>query len=176
MRDASPVLASAGFFALYVVVATLSLPGAGILTLAAGAIFGLVWGVVLVSFASSLGATTAMLVARFLLHDLVQKRYGDKLKGFNAGFRKDGALYLAVLRMTGVPFFLINLVMGLTKIPAWTFYWVSQVSMIPLTIVFVYAGSQLATFKVSWQLFGALALAGLLPLVLKKGMERYRKK
>jgi dihydrolipoamide dehydrogenase len=171
LRDAHPVAASAAYFAVYVTVATLSLPGAAILTLAGGAVFGVLWGTLLVSFASSIGATLAMLAARFLFHDTVQARFGDRLKGFNEGFRKDGALYLLILRMTGVPYFLINLVMGLTPIRAWTFYWVSQLGMIPFTLVFIYAGSQLGTFKVSGQLIAAIAALGVLPLLMKKVAE-----
>jgi dihydrolipoamide dehydrogenase len=171
MRDAHPVGFSAAYFLVYVVMATLSLPGAGIMTLAGGAIFGVAWGVLLVSFASSIGATSAMLASRFLFHDAVQSRYGDRLKGFNAGFARDGALYLFTLRLTGIPYFLINIVMGLTKIPAWTFYWVSQLGMLPFTFVFIYAGSQLGTFQVSGKLVAAIAALGLLPLLTKKIAE-----
>ena len=176
LRDANPVAFSAAYFVAYVVMAALSIPGAGILTIAGGAIFGVVWATPLVSFASAIGATAAMLSARFLFHDAVQARYGDKLKGFNAGFRRDGAVYLAVLRMTGVPFFLINIVMGLTPIRAWTFYWVSQVAMLPITIAFIYAGSQLGEFKVTGTLIVALAALGILPLIMKKLAEHWKKR
>lgn len=174
LRDANPVGFSATYFAVYVIVATLSLPGAGLLTLAGGAIFGLAWGTVLVSFASSIGATTAMLASRFLFRDAVQKRYGDRLKGFNAGFARDGAWYLATLRMTGIPYFLINLVTGLVPIRTWTFYWVSQLSMIPFTIAFVYAGSQLGQFRISGGLLAALVALGAVPLLMKAVAERVR--
>jgi uncharacterized membrane protein YdjX (TVP38/TMEM64 family) len=172
MRDAHPLVFSAAYFATYVTMATLSLPGAFVLTLAGGAVFGLVWGAVLVSFASSIGATTAMLSARFLFHDTVQARYGDKLRGFNAGFRKDGPWYLLTLRMTGVPYFLINLAMGLTPIRTWTFYWVSQLGMLPITVVIIYAGTQLGAFEISGKLIAAIAAVGVLPLVLKKVVEK----
>ena len=176
LRDAQPVGFSAAYFFAYVAMATLSLPGAGVMTLAGGAIFGLAWGTVLVSFASSVGALCAMLAARFMFHDAVQARYGDRLKGFNEGFRRDGPMYLAILRMTGAPYFLINLAMGLVPIRAWTFYWVSQLAMLPITIAFIYAGSQLGAFKVSGTLLLALAGLGVLPLLMKKVAESLKVK
>lgn len=177
-RDARPVLASALFLGVYVGVTALSLPGAAILTLAGGAIFGLLWGVVLVSFGSSIGATLAFLTSRFLLHDAIQARFGDRLKAINAGVRRDGPLYLFTLRLIPVfPFFIINLVMGLTPIPARTFYWVSQVGMLPLTLVFVNAGTELAKIQqlkdiVSPTLIASLVLIGLFPLIARKVVER----
>jgi len=177
-RDAHPVLASAAFFGVYVAVTALSLPGAAILTLAGGAIFGLLWGTVIVSFASSIGATLAFLTSRFLLHDAIQSRYGDRLKAINAGVRKDGALYLFTLRLIpAFPFFVVNLVMGLTPLPARTFYWVSQAGMLPLTLVFVNAGTELAKIDqlkdiVSPTLIASLVLIGLFPLIARKAVER----
>ena len=177
-RDAHAVLASAAFFGVYVAVTALSLPGAGILTLAGGAIFGLVWGLVLVSFASSIGATLAFLVSRFLLHDLIQKRFGDRLKAINAGVRKDGAFYLFTLRLIpAFPFFIINVLMGLTPIPVRTFYWVSQVGMLPVTTVFVLAGTELAKIErlqdiLSPTLLASLVLIGLFPLIARKVVEK----
>ena len=177
-RDAHAVLASAAFFGVYVAVAALSLPGAGILTLAGGAIFGLVWGLVLVSFASAIGATCAFLIARFLLHDAIQKRFGDRLKAINAGVRKDGAFYLFTLRLIpAFPFFVINVLMGLTPIPVHTFYWVSQVGMLPVTIVFVIAGTELAKIErlqdvLSPTLIASLVLIGLFPLIARKVVEK----
>lgn len=176
--DAEPVLASAAFFGIYVGVTALSLPGAGIMTLAAGAIFGLLWGLVLVSFASSIGATLAFLIARFVLHDAVQKRFGDRLKTINAGVRRDGPFYLFSLRLIPVfPFFIINVLMGLTPIPVRTFYWVSQVGMLPITLVFVNAGTELAKIKqlqdiLSPTLLGSLVLIGLFPLLARKVVEK----
>lgn len=176
--DADPVLMSAAFLGVYVAVTALSLPGAGIMTLAAGAIFGLLWGVVLVSFASSIGATLAFLIARFVLHDTVQKHFGQRLKAINAGVRRDGPFYLFSLRLIPVfPFFIVNVLMGLTPIPARTFYWVSQVGMLPLTLVFVNAGTELAKIKqlqdiVSPTLIGSLVLIGLFPLLARKVMEK----
>jgi uncharacterized membrane protein YdjX (TVP38/TMEM64 family) len=176
--DADPVLASAVFLGVYVAVTALSLPGAGIMTLAGGAIFGLLWGVVLVSFASAIGATLAFLISRFVLHDAIQKRFGDRLKPINAGVRRDGAFYLFSLRLIPVfPFFIINVLMGLTPIPARTFYWVSQVGMLPLTLVFVNAGTELAKIQqlqdiLSPTLIGSLVLIGLFPLLARKVVEK----
>ncbi len=173
-RDAHPLLASAVFFAGYVLVTALSLPGAAILTLAAGAIFGLWWGVLIVSFASTIGATGAFLVARYLLRDWVQSRYGERLKAINAGIEKDGAFYLFTLRLVPVfPFFLINLLLGLTKMPARTFFWVSQLGMFAGTIVYVNAGTQIAQLTslkgiLSPGLLGAFVLLGVFPLIAKK--------
>src|ERR1700737_787990 len=135
-RDAHLWSTAAAYFILYIIVAGLSLPGATVLTLAGGAIFGLLWGTVLVSFASSLGATLAFLAARFLFRDAVQARFGERLKGIDAGMAKEGAFYLFTLRLVPLfPFFLINLAMGLTALPARTFYWVSQLGMLAGTIV-----------------------------------------
>lgn len=177
-RDAHPLLASAAFFGVYVGVTALSVPGAVVLTLAAGAIFGVLWGVLLVSFASSLGATLAFLTSRFLLHDAIQRRFGDRLRAINAGVRKDGAFYLFTLRLLPIfPFFIVNLVMGLTPMPARTFYWVSQLGMLPLTAVFVNAGTELAKIDnlkdvVSPTLLASLVLVGLFPLIARKAVEK----
>ena len=131
-RAAHPVLTAGLFFAIYVAVTGLSLPGAALLTLVAGAIFGLLWGTVIVSFASTLGATVAFLAARFMLRDWVQGKFREKLKAINAGMEKEGGFYLFTLRLIPIfPFFIINLVMGLTSIRTWTFYWVSQVACWP---------------------------------------------
>jgi pyruvate/2-oxoglutarate dehydrogenase complex dihydrolipoamide dehydrogenase (E3) component/uncharacterized membrane protein YdjX (TVP38/TMEM64 family) len=142
---ARPLPVLAGFFALYVAVTGLSLPGAAILTLAAGALFGLVTGTILVSFASTIGATLAFLAARYLFRAPVEARFGDRLAAINRGLEKDGAFYLFTLRLVPLfPFFLINLVMGLTRIRATTFAWVSQIGMLAGTIVYVNAGTELA--------------------------------
>jgi dihydrolipoamide dehydrogenase len=160
------------FFALYVVVTGLSLPGAAILTLVAGALFGLLWGVVIVSFASTIGATTAFLASRYLLRDWVQGRFGEKLKTINEGVEREGAFYLFALRLVpAFPFFLINLVMGLTKMPTRTYFWVSQVGMLAGTIVYVYAGTQLGQFRISAGLVAAFVILGLFPLVAKKLLD-----
>lgn len=173
---AEPVFSSLVYFAGYVLVTGLSLPGAAVMTLAGGAVFGLLWGLVLVSFASSLGATIAMLISRTLLGDWVQQKYGEQLRSINAGLEKDGAFYLFSLRMVPLfPFFVINLVMGLTPLSAWRFYWVSQLGMLAGTVVFVFAGTQLAEVDslsdvLSPGLIIAFSLLGLFPLLARKSM------
>jgi pyruvate/2-oxoglutarate dehydrogenase complex dihydrolipoamide dehydrogenase (E3) component/uncharacterized membrane protein YdjX (TVP38/TMEM64 family) len=170
--QAYPVESALVFFLIYIAVTGLSLPGAALMTLVAGALFGLLWGTVIVSFASSAGATLAFLVSRFLLRDWVQRRFGEKLKPINEGVAKEGAFYLFALRLVpAFPFFVINLVMALTPIRTWTFYWVSQVGMLAGTIVFVYAGTKLGEFRVSFGLLAALALLGIFPLLAKKSLE-----
>ncbi len=168
-----PLLMFGGYFALYVVCTALSIPGATVLTLGAGAIFGLAWGLLLASFASSVGALLAFLSARWLLHDWVQERFSKRLKTINEGVQRDGAFYLLSLRLVPLfPFFVINLVMGLTKIKTWTYYWVSQLGMFLATAVYVNAGTQLAQVNslgdvVSADLLGALVLLGIVPIVAK---------
>lgn len=172
-QSESPWLVALGVFVLYVMVTALSLPGATIMTLAIGALFGLLAGTILVSFASSVGATAAFLVSRYILRDVVQHRFGDKLKAINEGMEKDGALYLFTLRLVPIfPFFLINLLMGLTPIQTRTFYWVSQLGMLAGTIVYVNAGTQLAQLDslsdiVSPVLLLSFALLGMFPLIAK---------
>jgi len=167
-------LTIAGFFLIYVVVTAASLPGAAILTLAAGAIFGLLTGLIIVSFASSIGASLAFLVSRYLFQDSIQKKFGNSLKSINEGIAKDGAFYLFALRLVpAFPFFVINLVMGLTTIKLKTFYWVSQVGMLAGTIVYVNAGTQLAQIDspagiLSPGLIFSFVLLALLPFIGKK--------
>ncbi len=174
---ASPVRSSLVYFFGYVLVTGLSLPGAAVMTLAGGAVFGLVWGLLLVSFASSIGATIAMIISRTLLGNWVQERYAEQLVSINAGLEKDGAFYLFSLRMVPLfPFFVINLVMGLTPLSAWRFYWVSQVGMLAGTVVFVFAGTQLAEVEsisdvLSPGLILAFSLLGLFPLLARKSLE-----
>lgn len=173
-RTANPWATAGIFFAVYVAVTALSFPGAAVLTLAAGAIFGLLTGLIIVSFASSIGATLAFLASRFLLRDWVQNRFGDRLKALNAGVKKDGAFYLFTLRLVpAFPFFVINLVMGLTPIRATTFYWVSQIGMLAGTIVYVNAGTQLGQIDslagiLSPGLIGSFVLLGIFPLIAKR--------
>jgi len=173
-RAESPLFVGGAFLLLYVVVTALSLPGAAIMTLAAGALFGLGWGLLIVSFASSIGATLAFLVSRYLLQNTVQKRFGDRLKAINEGVEKDGAFYLFTLRLVPLfPFFLINLLMGLTTIRAMTFYWASQVGMLAGTFVFVNAGTQLGQLEslsgiLSPSLLFSFVLLGVFPLIAKK--------
>ncbi len=172
-KDVSPVLLGLAFGAVYVLVTALSLPGAVIMTLAAGAVFGLFWGTVIASFASTLGATLAFWSARYLLRDWVQARFGDRLKPINEGMARDGAFYLFTLRLVPVfPFFLINLVMGLMPIRALTFYGVSQLGMLAGTLVYVNAGTQLAQITslsgiVSPGVLLSFVLLGVFPLVAK---------
>jgi pyruvate/2-oxoglutarate dehydrogenase complex dihydrolipoamide dehydrogenase (E3) component/uncharacterized membrane protein YdjX (TVP38/TMEM64 family) len=181
-RSGSPFLAGLSFFALYIAVTSLSLPGAAVLTLAAGAFFGLLWGVVIVSFASTIGATLAFLVARFILRDSVQSRFGNRLKAINRGIEQEGAFYLFTLRLVPIfPFFIINLLMGLTPIRTWTFYWISQVGMLAGTIVYVNAGTQLARIDslsgiLSPGLMISFAILGLFPLIGKKSVEWLKKR
>ena len=167
-----PVTVAVVFFAVYVAVAALSLPGAAIMTLAGGAAFGLVWGTVLVSFASCLGATLSMLAARYVLRDAIHKRFGKRLDAINKGVESEGALYLLSLRLVpAVPFFVVNLLMGLTRMKTWTFYWVSQLGMLAGTLVYVNAGTQIARIDslksvLSPGLIGSFVLLGLLPLAV----------
>ena len=176
-RAASPVGVGLAFFGVYVVATALSLPGAVILTLAAGALFGLSVGTLIVSFASSIGATLAFLASRYVLRDAIQRRFGDRLKAINDGMAKDGPLYLFTLRLVPVfPFFLVNLLMGLTPIRTLSYYWVSQLGMLAGTLVYVNAGTQLAQITslsgiVSPGLLLSFALLGVFPMLAKKLMN-----
>jgi len=176
-RRSSPLLAGGLSFVGYVLVAALSLPGAAIMSLAVGAIFGLAWGTLIVSFASSIGATLAFLLSRFLFREGVRGRFGDRLRAIDAGLDKEGALYLFALRLVpAFPFVVINLVMGLTRVRPWTFYWVSQIGMLPATLVYVNAGTQLATLTsvrglLSPALIGSFVLLGIFPLIAKRAVE-----
>lgn len=169
-----------GFFLLYVAVTGISLPGATVLTLVGGAVFGLLAGTLLVSFASALGATLAFIGSRFVLRDWVRRRFDAQLRRIDEGVAREGSFYLFTLRLIPVvPFFLINLAMGLTKMRPWTFYWVSQLGMLAGTLVYVNAGTQLAAISspagiFSPPLLGALALLGLFPLAAKKGVDAAR--
>ena len=174
--QAAPLATAGLFFVVYVAAAALSIPGALILTLAAGAMFGLGWGLLLVSFASSLGALLAFLVARYLLRDAIQARFGKSLAPINEGVAKDGTFYLLTLRLVPVfPFWLINLLMGLTPMGAGRFYLVSQLGMLAGTAVYVNAGTQLAAIQspgdiLSPGLLGSFVLLGLFPLLAKAGV------
>lgn len=176
-RSQKPFLVGFGFFIGYIVVTALSLPGAAVMTLAAGALFGLGWGLLIVSFASTIGATLAFLVSRFLLRDWVQNRFARRLKTLNEGIQKEGGFYLFTLRLVPVfPFFIINLVMGLTPIKTWTFYWVSQIGMLAGTVVYINAGTQIAQVEslggiMSFDLIASFVLLGLFPLIAKKTLD-----
>lgn len=170
---ANPAGVLAGFFAIYVAVTAASLPGAALLTLAAGALFGVVTGTVLVSFASTLGATLAFLSSRYVLRDAIEARFGARLKAINDGVERDGAFYLFSLRMIpAFPFFVVNLVMGLTRIRLWTYVWVSQLGMLLGTAVYVNAGTQLARIDslsgiASPAVLGSFVLLGIAPWLAK---------
>lgn len=170
------------YMLVYITVTALSLPGAAVMTLAGGALFGLVTGTVVISFASTIGATLAFLVSRFLLKNWVQDRFKDKLHAINQGIERDGAFYLFTLRLVPVfPFFIINLVMGLTPIRTIRFYLVSQVGMLPGTLVYVNAGTQLAQIDslkgiLSPGLLLSFALLGIFPLLARKGVAFINRK
>lgn len=170
----NPITAGLIFFLAYILVTGLSLPGAAILTLTAGAIFGLLWGTIIASFASAIGATVAFLAARFLFRDMVQQRFSSRLAAINKGVEEDGPFYLFILRLVPVfPFFVINLVMALTPMPVAVFYLVSQIGMLAGTIVYVNAGTQIARISelgdiLSPQLIGSFVLLGVFPLIAKK--------
>ncbi len=172
----------AGYMAVYIVVTALSLPGAAVMTLAGGGFFGLATGTVVVSFASTIGATCACLAARFVLRDWVQEKFGERLQAVNAGMAKEGAFYLFSLRLIPVfPFFVVNLLMGLTSMPIRTYFWVSQIGMLPATIVYVNAGNELAKIDslsgiVSPGLIASFALLGLFPITVKKVMHYFRRR
>jgi len=178
-RNDYPVLATVIYALVYIAVTGLSLPGATILTLAGGAVFGLMWGTIIVSFASSIGATLAFLAARFLFRDAVNAKFGLQVKEIDAGIARDGAFYLFTLRLVPlIPFFAINLVMGLTVLKTRTFYWVSQVGMLAGTLVYVNAGTQLAKIEslsgiLSPALVGSFALLGVFPIIAKKIVEYF---
>lgn len=178
------------FFIIYILTTALSIPGATVLTLAAGFIFGVVHGTIIVSFASTIGATLAFLVSRFLLRDFVYDKFKDRFEKINKGVEKDGAFYLFSLRLIPVfPFFLINLAMGLTRIKTFTYFFVSQIGMLPATIVYVNAGTQLSEISspkdiLSFELALSFALIGIIPLISKwfvrflksrKVMKQYKK-
>jgi uncharacterized membrane protein YdjX (TVP38/TMEM64 family) len=164
-KDANPALYIAGFFLLYVAVTGLSIPGAAIMSLVAGALFGVVAGTLIVSFASTMGATLAFLSSRYVLRDWVQGKFGERLRAVDDGLEKDGAFYLFTLRLIPVfPFFVINLLMGLTRIKTGTFFWVSQIGMLPATIVFVNAGTQISRIESTAGLMSPTLIASFVAL------------
>ena len=172
--ESNPILVLGSYFLIYVIMTAFSLPGAVWLTLGGGALLGLLTGTIVVSFASTIGATLAMLISRFLLHDWVQGRFAQQMRVINSGIKKNGGLYLFTLRLLPVvPFFVINMGMGLTPLRTLTFYWVSQLGMLPGTILYVNAGSELAKIEslgdiLSPTLIGSFVLLGIFPLAVKK--------
>jgi uncharacterized membrane protein YdjX (TVP38/TMEM64 family) len=182
LYTAHPVLVLGGYFLGYVLVTALNLPGALVMTLAGGALFGFWTGTVTVSFASSLGALLACGLSRYLFRGWVSKRLGDRWRRINDGVEREGAFYLFTLRLIPlVPFFVINLGMGLTRMRLWTFYWVSQLGMLPGTVVYVNAGKELGRIDrpgeiLSWQVIASFALIGVFPLAAKKVVAWYRRR
>lgn len=176
----NPLLSVAAYFVLYVIATALSFPGAALLTLAGGAVFGLLWGTVIVSFASTIGATLAFLMSRFLLRDWVSQRFGQRLAAIDEGVKREGAFYLFTLRLVPVfPFFLVNLLFGLTGMKARSYYWASQLGMLAGTVVYVNAGTQLAKLEslsgiLSPGLLGSFVLLGIFPLIARKIVEIVR--
>jgi len=177
-----PVLVTGSYMLIYIVVTGLSLPGAAILTLAGGALFGFVVGTIAVSFASTIGATLACFFSRFILRDWVQGKFGDKLSTINRGIEQEGPFYLFTLRLIPVfPFFVINLVVGLTHMRLATYYWVSQIGMLPGTMVYVNAGKELGKLEalsgiLSPSLLISFVILGLFPITVKKVMGWYQKR
>ncbi|MDA7680227.1 TVP38/TMEM64 family protein [bacterium] len=186
-QDNHAILGALLSFLIYVAVTGLSLPGAAVLTLGLGWLLGFSKGLIVVSFASTTGATLAFLFSRFLLRETVMGKFGDRLKTFNDALEREGPFYLFTLRLIPVvPFFVINLVMGLTPIRTTTYWWVSQLGMIPATAVYVYAGSTFPSLSaiaengvggiLKPQLIVAFALLGLFPIIVKKGLALTRRK
>ena len=173
-RRSNPLALGAIFFLIYVTVCAVSLPGAAVMSLVVGAVFGLAWGTLIVSFASSIGATLAFLSSRFLFREWVRSRFGSRLRTIDAGLEKEGAFYLFALRtVPAVPYVVTNLLMGLTPVKTWTYYWVSQIGMLPGTMVYINAGTQLATLTsirglLSPELIGSFVLLGIFPILAKK--------
>jgi uncharacterized membrane protein YdjX (TVP38/TMEM64 family) len=179
-REAYPWQAALGFFALFVAFTAVSLPGAMLLTITGGAVFGFTFGTLIASFAAVLGSTIAFLAARFVFRDWVQARLGSRLEGIARGVAEEGGFHLFTLRLIpGVPYFLINLAMAVSPVGVWTFYWVSQIAMLPSTVLYANAGTQLARLEsphdvLSGPLIGALALLGFFPLAAKKAIDLAR--
>ena len=178
-QQSYPVLAGFTALAIYVAVAGFSMPGAAVLTLAYGWYFGFWPGLLIVSFGSTAGATVAFLLTRFLLRDWIQERFSQRLKTIDDAFEREGAFYLFSLRLIpAIPFFVVNAVMGLTKIRVFTFWWVSQLGMLPGTIAYVYAGSTVPSIQelaengvgqvLNWQLIIAFVILGVLPWAMKR--------
>lgn len=171
-----PILIAGAFFLIYVTFAALALPAATILTLAGGAIFGFWTGMLLVSFASTIGATLAFIFTRFLFHDAIQAKFGDRLEAMNTGIEKEGAFYVFGMRLVPIfPFVMINSLLALTKLKTWTFYWASQIGMLAGTAVYVNAGTQIAQIDnpgdiANPKLIISFVLLGIFPIIAKKAL------
>ena len=182
LYNQNPFVYILAFFLIYVTITAVSLPGAAILTLLAGALFGLVVGTILVSFASTIGASLAFLMSRFLFREFFQKKFRYFFEKINQGFEKEGKFYLFSLRLVPLfPFFVINVVMGLTKMDLKSFYWVSQLGMFLGTVIYVNAGSSLANINdlgdiLSFNIIISFVLIGIFPILAKRLVEYYRKK
>ncbi|EHP3507770.1 TVP38/TMEM64 family protein [Vibrio cholerae] len=180
--DAHLLQAALIYFVVYVLLTAFSIPGATVVTLLGAALFGFWLSLLLASFASTIGATLAFLSSRFLLRDWVQAKFADKLQTINQGIERDGAFYLLSLRLIPIfPFFLINLVMGLTPISTWRYYWVSQIGMLPGTAVYLNAGTQLAEISslgeiVSLPVLASFVLLGVFPIVVKWLMSKFQQR
>lgn len=168
------------FSLIYIISAALALPFALMLTILSGAIFGLTLGIIIASFSSTIGATICFLISRYIAKDFIQNKYKKQLLKFNEGFKKEGAFYLFAIRLTPIfPFFIVNIVMGLLQITTIKFYFVSQIAMLPATLLYVYAGVQISTLKsisdiTSPELLILLFLIGIFPILSKKLIDRYR--
>ncbi|TCS44018.1 TVP38/TMEM64 family protein [Reinekea marinisedimentorum] len=179
-RAENPILLALAYALIYIVVTALSLPGAALLTLTGGAVFGVFLGTILANLSATIGATLAFLIARYVLGDWVQKKFADKIEPVNKGIEQDGAFYLFTLRLVPVvPFFVINVVMGLTKIRVWTYFWVSQIGMLAGAAVYANAGTQLAKLDslsgiLSAPLLASFVLLGVFPLIAKKAVSFFR--
>ncbi|MGL4828617.1 MAG: TVP38/TMEM64 family protein [Vibrio sp.] len=180
--DAHLLQAAFIYFVVYVLLTAFSIPGATVVTLLGAALFGFWLSLLLASFASTIGATLAFLSSRFLLRDWVQAKFADKLLTINQGVERDGAFYLLSLRLIPIfPFFLINLVMGLTPISVWRYYWVSQLGMLPGTAVYLNAGTQLAEISslgeiVSFPVLASFVLLGVFPIIVKWLMNKFQQR
>ncbi len=180
LYEANPVTVVGIFMAIYILVAALSIPGVTVLTVGAGSLFGLGWGTIIVSFASTLGAICAFLVCRFLLRDFVERRFSDILTKINKGIIQEGNSYLFALRLVPLfPFFVVNAVVGLTRMNVFSFYWVSQIGMLPGTLLYVNVGRELSTLEslsdiISFRFLLSFALLGIFPLVMKRLIASYR--
>ncbi|NQY43525.1 MAG: FAD-dependent oxidoreductase [Legionellales bacterium] len=176
----NPIFIIGVFFSIYVLISSLSLPGAAVLTVLAGTIFDLITGVIIVSFASTIGATIAFLIAKYILHDYMQKKYSHKLANINEGIKKEGSYYLFALRLVPImPFFIINILMGLTPIKVRTFFLISQIGMLPGTILYVFVGTTIADITtvndiLSWQIILAFSLLGLFPVITKRVLSWFK--
>jgi uncharacterized membrane protein YdjX (TVP38/TMEM64 family) len=179
-RAANPVIVAVLYILVYIVVAALSLPGAALMTLTGGAVFGVFWGTIFANISATIGATCAFLIARFVLGNWVQEKFGDRIEPINRGIEQDGGFYLFSLRIVPVfPFVVINVVMGLTKIKTFTFFWVSQIGMLAGAAVYANAGTQLAKIDslsgiASPGIFISFVLLGVFPIIASKTLEWFK--